>query len=139
METARPSIEDRLQQILDIQKQADEAYASIEQEFPEVWAKLKAIDHARELAQQAKDEIREELIASKDFTTKQVGGYNISVSRTVKLAVVDQAKVSQDYKKTEEIVDVKKAQEYMKVMGQLPAGFEDRSVYRFNWKEIKNV
>ena len=133
------SIRDRLAQILETQKAADEAYASIEQDYPEVWAKLKAIENARAMAEQAKQVIRDELIAAKDFTTRQVGGYNISVSRTVKLAVADQNKVSADYKKTEEVVDIKKAQEYMKVMGKLPEGFEDKSIYRFNWKEIKNA
>lgn len=135
----QPSIEERLAQILKTQKAVDEAYASIEHEFPEAWAKLKAIEQAREMAEQAKQEIREELIAAKDFSTRQVEGYNISVSRTVKLAVIDQDKVSADYKKTEEVVDIKKAQEYMKVMDKVPAGFEDRSVYRFNWKEVKNA
>lgn len=135
----QPSIEERLAKILEVQRLADESYAAIEQDYPEVWERLETIEKARADAEMAKQEIREELIEAKDFSTRQVGGYNISVSRTVKLAVSDQDKVSSDYKKTEEVVDIKKAQEYMKVMGKLPAGFEDRSVYRFNWKEIKNA
>lgn len=129
----------RLEQIIQLQKQADELYNSIEESHPEVWKILQMVDAARQHAEQEKQKIRDELIAAKDFSVKQVAGFNISVSRTVKLAVADQTKVNPDFKRTEEVVDLKKAQEYMKVMGELPAGFEDKSVYRLNWKEIKNA
>lgn len=133
------TIEDRLAKVIQAQQAADEAYASIEKEYPEVWEKLQAIESARTMAEQEKQAIKEELIKRKDFDTKQVEGYNISVSRIVKLAPTTPIRIAERYKKTEVVFDVKKAQEDFTVTGELPAGFEDKSVYRLNWKEVKNV
>lgn len=134
-----PSIEDRLAKVIDAQVAAQAEYNRIAVDYPEVWTILQRIEEVKELAKREKESIREELIAQHDFDNHQVKGYNISVSRTVKLAVANPDQVSPDYKKTEEVIDVKKAQEYAKVMGRLPKGFEDKSVYRLNWKEVKNA
>lgn len=134
----QPSIEDRLAKVITLQRFAEEAYAALEQEHPEVWARLQEIEKAKSDAEQEKAAVRDELIRARDFKLRQIDGYNISVTRTVKLVVSDPEKVSQDYKRTEEVVDVKKAQEDMKVLGELPAGFEDKSIYKLNWREVRN-
>lgn len=137
--SVQDSIEDRLAKVIRAQQAADEAYSSIEKDFPEVWQRLRQIEETRAIAEEEKQAIKEELIHRKDFDTKQVEGYNISVSRIVKLSAPSPTRVSERYKKTEVVVDIKKAQEDFTVTGELPVGFEDKSIYRLNWKAIKNV
>lgn len=136
------SVDDRLAQVLEAQRKADEAYASIEQDFPEAWERLQKIEYIRNQAEELKQKIRDELIEQKDYDLHQVNGYNVSVSKTVKLVAVDPEAIPMEFKKpTEEKwdVDVKHAQEYFKVTKQLPAGFEDKSSYKLNWREVKNA
>lgn len=133
------SIDKRLAHVIALERLADELYLQLKELSPAAWDILKKVDTYRAQAEEEKKAVREDLIASQDFSNYQVGGYNISVSRTVKLGVADPDTVSSDFKKTEEIIDIKQAQEFMKVMKTIPAGFEDKSTYRLNWKEIKNV
>lgn len=136
------TIEQRIAQVVQAQKKADEAYQAIERDFPEAWARLQAIEKIREEADKAKEEIKADLIQAHDNDTYQVEGYNVSVSQTVKLKVLDSELVPADLKKpTEEKwdVDIKKAQERYKVLGEVPAGFSDSSTYRLNWREVKNA
>lgn len=133
------TIDERLSAIIRAQHEMDQIHATIEKDYPEVWVMLENAKRIKEKVDLEKTSIRQELAEQQDYDVHQVDGFNISVSRTVKLAVSDPDKVSADYKKTEEVIDLKKAQEDTKVLGIVPAGFEDRSSYRLNWKEIKNV
>lgn len=133
------SIEERLAKVIQLQKQADDLYNSIKTDHPEAWRVLELVEAARQSAETEKQAVKDELVKKNDFDTHQVEGYNISVSRTVRLSVVDKDKVNARYIKQEEVVDLKTAQEDMLVTGVLPYGFEDKSFYRLNWKEVKNA
>lgn len=135
------SVDEQLAQVIAAQRSAAEAYASIEQDFPEAWERLQKIEAIKASAEELKNKIRDSLIEKKDYDLHQVEGYNISISKTVKLAVADADAIPMEFKKpTEEKwdVDVKHAQEYFKVTKKLPAGFEDKSSYKLNWREVKN-
>ncbi len=140
--TTELTIEERMEQVINAQKAADKAYAAIEDDFPEAWARLQAIEEAREKAEALKADIRQDLIKAEDYNVHQIKGFNISVTRIVKLVVADAEKVPMDFKKpTEEKwdVDVKKAVEDAKIMGEIPEGFADKSTYKLNWNPVKNA
>lgn len=136
------TIEDRIASVIRSQHVADEAYAAIEQDFPEAWARLENIRKLREEAEKLKADIRQDLIAASDFEVRQIEGFNVSVSRTVRLKVGDVNAISKDYKtptKTKWDVDVKKAVEDAKILQKVPEGFVDDSLFRLNWNEVKNA
>lgn len=140
--TTELTIEERMEQVINAQKAADKAYAAIEDDFPEAWARLQAIAEAREKAEALKADIRQDLIKAEDYNVHQIKGFNISVTRIVKLVVADADKVPMDFKKPAEEkwdVDVKKAVEDAKIMGEVPEGFADKSTYKLNWNPIKNA
>lgn len=142
MLTKELTIEEKMQKVVQAYKAADKAYAAIEDDFPEAWQRLEQIRVAREKADEMKDEIKQDLIQAGDFDQHKISGFNISVSRVVKLEVEDAEKVSMDYKaptKEKWDVNVKRAMEDAKVSGVVPDGFKDKSIYKINWKEVKNA
>lgn len=142
MSTKELTIEEKMEKVIQAQKVADKAYAAIEDDFPEAWQRLEQIRLAREKADELKAEIRQDLIQAEDYEVHKISGYNISVTRIAKVAVVDAEKVPMDYKtptKEKWDVDVKKAQEDLKELGMLPDGFADKSTYKLNWNAIKNA
>lgn len=136
------TIEDKMQRVIQAQKTADKAYAAIEDDFPEAWQRLEQIRIAREKADELKAEIRQDLIQAADYNVHKIDGFNISVTRIVKLEVADSDKVPMDFKtptKEKWDVDVKKAVEDAKILGEIPEGFKDKSTYKLNWNAIKNA
>ena len=67
----------------------------------------------------------------------EVGDLKVSLSAVAKVKVVDIDKVPAEFKEVKTVVKEKKAQEYLKIMGECPEGLEDNSYYRLNWKYSK--
>lgn len=142
MSTNELTIEEKMSRVVRAQKMADRAYDAIEEDFPEAWERLEKIRIAREQAEALKAEIRQDLITAEDYNVHKVDGFNISVTRIVKLAVADSDKVPMDFKtptKEKWDVDIKKAVEDAKIMGEIPEGFTDKSTYKLNWNAVKNA
>jgi len=136
------TIEEKMERVIKTQKAADKAYAAIEDDFPEAWARLENIRLAREKAEALKADIRQDLIEAGDTDVHQIEGFNISVSKIAKIVVSDSDKVPMDYKtptKEKWDVDVETAKRHFKVTGVLPEGFADKSTYKLNWNAIKNA
>lgn len=133
------TIDDRIRETLLAEQKAIEAEKALREKYPEAFAEFDKVAKMKAEVAAYKDTIKAELIEDGDFDTHQVENYNISVSRIVKLDVLDADKVSDDFKDVQTVIDLKKAQEWKKVMRKTPEGFEDKTTYRLNWKEVKNA
>lgn len=102
---------------------------------PDIFKQKELLEAQLDELQRMKDEVKAELIKRKDFDLHKVGGVKVSVSRIVKVAVGNIDKVPDDFKSTMVVADEKKAQEYIKVMGEIPEGFVDKSYHRLTWKD----
>lgn len=134
MEKNQNSIDSELVQIAEKEKGAEQALAQLHAEYPQVFEQMANIENAYAEVQKLKDAVKEKLIASEDFDLHRIGKLRVSVSKTAKVKVKDIDAVPDDFKSTEVVANEKKAREYLKVMGELPKGFEDASFYRLNWK-----
>lgn len=102
---------------------------------PTIFKQKEILEAQLDELQKMKDDVKDELIKRKDFDLHKVDGVKVSVSRIIKVAVDDIDKVSDDFKETKVVANEKKAQEYIKVMGEIPAGFVDKSYHRLTWKD----
>lgn len=127
-------IDSELAVIAEKEKTAEGALAELHAKYPEVFTQIQAIEDAYAEVGKLKDAVKEKLIEQGDFDLHRIGNLRVSVSKTAKVKVKNIDEVEDKYKSTEVVVDEKKAREYLKVMGELPAGFEDASFYRLNWK-----
>lgn len=127
-------IDGELVQIAEKEKSAEQALAQLHAEYPQVFEQIENIENAYTEVQKLKDAVKEKLIAAEDFDLHRIGKLRVSVSKTAKVKVKDIDAVPDDFKATEVVANEKKAREFLKVMGELPAGFEDASFYRLNWK-----
>lgn len=85
--------------------------------------------------QKMKNQVKETLVKNGDFDLHKVGDVKVSVCKIVKLAVSDMNKVPEEFKSVLTVANEKKAQEYTKVFGKPPEGFEDKSYHRFTWRD----
>lgn len=131
------TIDDKIRETLALEKQTDETEKALREKYPEVFTELDKLAKARAEVAAHKDAVKNELIEDGDFDTHQVENFNISVSRIVKLDVLDADEVDEEFKDVQTVIDLKKAQEYKKVMRKTPKGFEDKTTFRLNWKEVK--
>lgn len=127
-------IDGELVQIAEREQSAEQALAKLHQEYPQVFEQMKQIEAAFADVERLKTAVKEKLVKDQDFDLHRIGKLRVSVSKTAKVKVKDIDAVPEDFKSTEVVVNEKKAREYLKVMGELPAGFEDASFYRLNWK-----
>lgn len=127
-------IDGELVQIAEKEKSAEQALAQLHAEYPQVFEQIENIENAYVEVHKLKDAVKEKLIAAEDFDLHRIGKLRVSVSKTAKVKVKDIDAVPDDFKATEVVANEKKAREFLKVMGELPAGFEDASFYRLNWK-----
>lgn len=115
----------------------ENALSALQEQYPDVFQKIKAIEDARKDVQVLKDAVKAKLIENRDFDLHEVGDLKVSLSAVAKVKVVDIDKVPAEFKEVKTVVKEKKAQEYLKVMGECPEGLEDNSYYRLNWKYSK--
>ena len=115
----------------------ENALSALQEQYPDVFQKIKAIEDARKDVQVLKDAVKAKLIENRDFDLHEVGDLKVSLSAVAKVKVVDMDKVPDDFKEVKTVLKEKKAQEYLKVMGKCPEGLEDNSYYRLNWKYSK--
>lgn len=117
--------------------EVEKALSLLQEQYPEAFAQLRAIEDAQKRVQELKDSVKAKLIEQKDFDLHEVGDLKVSLSAVAKVKVIDIDKVPDDFKEVKTVVKEKKAQEYLKVMGRAPEGLEDDSYYRLNWKYKK--
>lgn len=117
--------------------EVEKALSLLQEQYPEAFAQLRAIEDAQKRVQELKDSVKAKLIEQKDFDLHEVGDLKVSLSAVAKVKVIDIDKVPDDFKEVKTVVKEKKAQEYLKVMGRVPEGLEDNSYYRLNWKYKK--
>lgn len=127
-------IDSELAVIAEKEKTAEVALAELHATYPDVFKQITAIEAAYAEVGALKEAVKQKLIEQGDFDLHRIGNLRVSVSKTAKVKVKNIDEVEDKYKSTEVVVDEKKAREYLKVMGELPAGFEDASFYRLNWK-----
>lgn len=102
---------------------------------PAVFKQLDSINVQLDELQKMKEEVKAELINNKDFDLHKVGNLKVSISNIAKVVVDDITQVPDEFKETKVVANEKKAQEYLKVMGEVPAGFINKSYQRFSWKD----
>lgn len=102
-----------------------------------IFKRLEVLDVQIDELQKMKKEVKDALVAKGDFDLHKVDGVKVSVANIARVAVADIDKVPEDFKSTQVVVDEKRAQEYLKVMGKVPDGFINKSYQRFSWKDEK--
>lgn len=113
---------------------------SLKDDYPEVFDELDAISKADKEVACRKTAIKSELVKRKDFDIHEENpSVRVSVSRITRVVAPDIEKVPTEYLKVETVADEKKATEYLRVMGEPPEGFVDKSIYRLNWKIKKPI
>ena len=128
-------IEKRMSEIADYERSLVAERSQLLSSNPAVFSQLEKIDEQLAQVQKMKDDVRAELIKSKDYDLHKVGNLKVSISNIAKVAVENIDDVPSEFKETKVVANEKKAQEYLKVMGEVPAGFIDKSYQRFSWKD----
>lgn len=108
----------------------------LEKDYPEVLTEIKQIDKAREEIQMLKTSLKKSLEEKQDYDVYEESGVRVSVTKVAKVAVEDIDQVPEDYKETKVVADEKKALEYLRVFGDVPSGFVEKSYSRLNWREM---
>lgn len=113
--------------------------AELRQKYPDYEKEMSWVEKTEDEIKEAKEELTKYLADNQDFDTHKVSGHIVSVTRVVKLEVDDVEKVPDDLKemKTDWQVDVKEAQNQIKMLGGTLPGFKDKSYYRLNFKKAK--
>lgn len=132
------TVDDSIKDIISAEKEVNKKLNDLKSRFKHVFDELETLTVQLDELAKAKEEIKAALIANEDFDLHKVDGVKVSVCPVVKLEVEDIDKVEDKYKSTEVVADVKKAQEAKKLFGELPAGFKDKTYYRFGWKDTGN-
>lgn len=128
-------IEKRMSEIADYERSLVAERSQLLSSNPAVFSQLEKIDKQLAQVQKMKDDVRAELIKNKDYDLHKVGNLKVSISNIAKVAVENIDDVPSEFKETKVVANEKKAQEYLKVMGEVPAGFVDKSYQRFSWKD----
>lgn len=128
-------IEKRMSEIADYERSLVAERSQLLSSNPAVFSQLEKIDEQLAQVQKMKDDVRAELIKNKDYDLHKVGNLKVSISNIAKVAVENIDDVPSEFKETKVVANEKKAQEYLKVMGEVPAGFVDKSYQRFSWKD----
>ena len=128
-------IEKRMSEIADYERSLVAERSQLLSSNPAVFSQLEKIDEQLAQVQKMKDDVRAELIKNKDYDLHKVGNLKVSIINIAKVAVENIDDVPSEFKETKVVANEKKAQEYLKVMGEVPAGFVDKSYQRFSWKD----
>lgn len=128
------SIDDLIREVVRQEAEANKKLADLKSKYNQVFMDLAVIEAQLDECQRVREGIKKTLIEDGDFDLHKVDGVKVSVCPIVKLAVKNINDVEEKYKTTEVVVDTKKAQEAMKLFGEVPAGFEDKTYHRFTWK-----
>lgn len=135
MEDKSMSVDDWIKEVVRQETEANKKLLDLKSKYNQVFMDLAVIQAQLDECERAREEIKKMLIEDEDFDLHKVDGVKVSVCPITKLAVKNIKDVDEKYKTTEVVVDVKKAQEAMKLFGELPAGFEDKTYHRFTWKD----
>ena len=127
-------ITNEITQISTMEKSIEQQLTELEQQNPDVFKQIKAIEQAQAQVQKLKEAVKAKLVEDKDFDLHEVGNLRVSVSAVAKVKVKNIDEVSDDFKEVKTVANENKAKEYLKVMKKVPAGFEDASFYRLNWR-----
>lgn len=133
------NIDDMIQSIISAERRVNDELAHLRAEYERVFEQYDKLTKEQEEVERMKEAVKVRLIEEEDFDLHKVDGYKISVCPVVKLAVLDEDKVADKYKSTEVVVNLKKAQDYKKLSGELPEGFLDKTYHRLTWKEDDSV
>lgn len=128
------SVDTQLVKVAQMEMLAAEALEALHSEYPDVFKRIEEIQKQNEGVQKLKDAIKQRLIEEKDFDLHEIGNLSVSLSAVAKVKLVDIDQVPEDFKETKTVLKEKKAREYLKLMHRAPAGCEDNSFYRLNWK-----
>ena len=132
---AKMPVEDKISKIAEREMALRKELGNLIADNSEVFKQKDFIEDELNKLEQEKLAIKDELVKNNDFDLHQVGKLKVSVSRVVKVVVDDIGKVPDAFKETKVVANEKKAQEYVKVMGEIPEGFTDKSYYRFSWRD----
>lgn len=134
----QPTINDSVKDIAIIEADVEQQLATLQQQYPDIFKQIEYIEEQKRKVNEFKESIKQRLIDTQDFDLHEVDGVKISVSKIAKLDVDNINDVPDEFKEVATTANVKKATDYMKVMGEMPKGFKDKSYYRLNWKVEKS-
>lgn len=129
------SVDDLIKEVIVQETEANKKIAELQYKYAHVFKELEVLNAQLNECEKVRDEIKSMLIENEDFDLHKVDGVKVSVCPIVKLAVKDINEVESKYKSIEMVADVKKAQEAMKLFGEVPEGFENKTYHRFTWKD----
>lgn len=135
MEDKSMNVDDLIKEVITQEASANKKIAELQSKYSHVFKELEVLQAQLDECERVRGEIKTMLIEDNDFDLHKVEGVKVSVCPIVKLAVKDIDKVEDKYKSTEVVADVKKAQEAMKLFGEVPEGFENKTYHRFTWKD----
>lgn len=131
---SQSDFDELVNKIIDTEQSLKNSTAMLEQKYPEVFEQLKEIEKLGKEVDELKAELKSNLLEAKDFDVHdEHPDVRVSLTRVAKIEVADLEAVPDDYKETKVVANDKKALEYLRVMGEAPSGFKDKSYYRFNW------
>lgn len=126
-----------VQEVVSRQKHLESLKAQFRAEHQDVMAEYDKFDEEEAVINKLKNTIKQKLVDNKDFDVHEEFADNVrvSVSRIPRVEVADLEHVPDSFKRVETVADTKKASEYLRVMGEAPEGFIDKSYHRLNWRE----
>lgn len=107
----------------------------IEMRYPDLAHELREMDRLTNRVEALKQDLKQALVEEDDYDIHEVDGKKYSVSKVVKLAVDNIDLVPAEFKSVMEVANEKKAQDYYKLFGDVPAGFVDKSYNKLNYKD----
>lgn len=135
--TAKKSlVKNTISSIVAAEQALENRVKKLEKDYPDVLTEIKQIDKAREEIQVLKASLKKSLEEEQDYDVYEESGVRVSVTKVAKVAVEDIDQVPEAYKETKVVADEKKALEYLRVFGEVPAGFVEKSYSRLNWREM---
>ena len=132
------NIDSELSAIAVREKSLDDSLVALQEKYPDVFQQIQKIEDAQAEVKKLKEAIKDKLVAERDFDLHEVGDLSVKVSGVAKVKVVNIDEVPDDFKEEKLVANEKKAQDYLKLMGECPKGFEDATYYRLNWKVKSN-
>lgn len=127
--------EDVAQELAALEREVNERELQLQRDYPKVWTELLDIERVKGECEGLKKELKSLLIARDDLDNHEIDGRKYSVSKIIRLKTDNIDLVSDEFKSVQVVADEKKAQDYYKLMGIVPDGFEDKSYHRLNWGE----
>ena len=130
-----------IQRIVDVELGIANKKAELREKYPDYEREQARLEQLESEVEEAKKDLTKYLAEHHDYDVHKVAGHAVSVTRVVKLEVEDIEAVPDDLKemKTDWSVDLKEAQNRVKVLDQDIPGLKDKSYYRLNFKKAKNA